>query len=206
MWITSIKVHTELSNMQNFKPKQKQYSFVSFLAGKSTTSSSSLYWRKSRCYKKKSITYLFTMARSYMIIRFLTFIDVNIFFFKVYVTVKTMDKFQYPLILSFPLCKSQMLNFSVLNWNVAWSMKLASLLRVGQTQRFKSGFIWNLQELQWIPKPNWSRKPSSHSDRYQISSEWWISPNFSLPFPWCPCLKFHHNWVKNLIYPIWIWE
>jgi len=55
------------------------------------------------------------MARSYMIIRFLTFIDVNIFFFKVYVTVKTMDKFQYPLILSFPLCKSQMLNFSVLN-------------------------------------------------------------------------------------------
>lgn len=72
-----MKVHIEFSNMQNLKPKQKQYSFVLFLAEKSKTVVPLCTEGNQRA--KTSITYFFTMAHSCMINHFLTFTYGNIF-------------------------------------------------------------------------------------------------------------------------------
>lgn len=119
MWLWRMKIHTKFSSMQNLKTKKKKYYFISCGESKSVA----LLCIKGSKGATNSVTYIFTVASSYVTIHFLAFTYVNIFFLYIYVTAKTIDKFQYPLILSFSLCMSQILH-SILNWNVPWSIQL----------------------------------------------------------------------------------
>lgn len=119
--------------------------FISQKGKQTSNLSFSLCQRRSRYYKQQR-----THFHKGSFLRENAFLNIYICDYFFLLTVKTMDKFKCPLIAQFSLCKSQTFNFSILNWKDAWSMKLVSLLRVGQTQRFKSVLIWNLQELQWI--------------------------------------------------------
>lgn len=151
-----------------------------------------------------SITYIFTVASSYMIIHFLAFTYVNIFSPN-YVTVKTIDKFQYPLILSFSLCVPEILH-SILNWNVHTIVKhtIVPLLRVGQMQRLKHSLAEIYKNFNGFQ--NQTVVESQATIQMNIKSHQNKSPKFLLALPLCLYLKLHYNWVKNLIYSIWIWQ
>lgn len=71
-----MKIHTKFSSMQNLKTKKKKHYFISCGESKSVA----LLCIKGSKGATNSVTYIFTVASSYVTIHFLAFTYVNIFF------------------------------------------------------------------------------------------------------------------------------